>query len=521
MTNRLGLSTSNLNFEEERSRCLRERVLFEDQEFPAEFNSLFPHDIPEKCRFLTEETVEWLRPAEIVTNGKPEFISEGTSRFDVNQGVIGDCYMLAVATKLAMFEELFYRVVPADQSFTRNYAGIFHFKFWDINTWAWVDVVIDDRLPTFFGRMIFARSSDENEFWSVLMEKAYAKFHGSYRAIISGPIDRALREFTGASAEVYLNKESSKESLFSVIKLSLQMRSMVACGVAEPERMSAMIAAKGLFNRHAYSVTAVSKVHQEDDGEVKLLRIRNPHGNASEWDGPWGDKSEKWDGVQEQDRKKLQKKDDGEFWISLDDFVNEFTFTEICTPCPEGMDEEGVCPVTGEKTCGIIDPKWQFAYHDGDWCPSLLFFNQEVSLLDYPQYLLHLPESGKENLAEGQYNVVATMMIKYRPDEEPRHVDRNIDIYRCNGFASHRIGRHDEYDLLPVSCRSIATDEEVTARASLEPGFYLITLSSFPIKEDIVFLLRILVDADFSLWDLRSGQAEPIATNKSEHVLRK
>lgn len=165
----------------------------------------------------------------------PKFINDGTSRFDVAQGSLGDCWFLASIATLSMCDALLYRVVPQDQSFDKKeYAGIFHFRFW--NYGQWLDVVIDDRLPTRDGQLISLHSRDRQEFWSALLEKAYAKLNGSYDALDGGWESEALEDMTGGLAETdevakYGENEEKKKELLDFITLALTMNSLIGVAI--------------------------------------------------------------------------------------------------------------------------------------------------------------------------------------------------------------------------------------------------------------------------------------------------
>lgn len=100
-----------------REKHSEKKTLFEDDEFPAKNSSLFYS--------ISDSKIKWLRPSEICKD--PEFKVKGYSRFDVQQGDLKNCWFMAAAANLTLNQKLLSRVVYDDNSFSENYAGIFHF----------------------------------------------------------------------------------------------------------------------------------------------------------------------------------------------------------------------------------------------------------------------------------------------------------------------------------------------------------------------------------------------------------
>ena len=74
------------------------------------------------------------------------------------------------------------------------------------------------------GKLIYLRSNSPNEFWAPLLEKAYAKFYGSYAAIEGGVSIDAAVDFTGGIPQIvkinHNMDEEEKQSLFHLLELS-------------------------------------------------------------------------------------------------------------------------------------------------------------------------------------------------------------------------------------------------------------------------------------------------------------
>ncbi|KAK5904761.1 hypothetical protein CesoFtcFv8_006293 [Champsocephalus esox] len=371
--------------------CLKSGKMFADPTFLAEQKSIgLPEDSDPK------KAIKWQRPKEISKNAV--FVEGTTGTTDICQGQLGNCWLLASLSCLTMHPKLFVKVVPPNQSLSKPYAGIFHFRFWQYG--EWVEVVVDDRLPVREGRLLFSYSHTRNEYWSALVEKAYAKLVGSYGSLKGGNISEGMEDFTGGIAYSLQVSSCTPRVLWRSLTAALSRGSLLSCFIQASSYLEiGKVTGNGLIKGHAYAITDTGKVMKASN-EMLLLRLRNPWGFI-EYRGPWSDKSKEWDDVvkEEKERIELKKKEDGEFWISVEDFHNQFDIVELCSLNPDNL-EEGITASPSSPASLSI---WNISEHEGFWVTGSTAggsrrYNR--SFWKNPQYQLFLTEQDQPQLED-------------------------------------------------------------------------------------------------------------------------
>ncbi|XP_078130205.1 calpain-3b isoform X1 [Sander vitreus] len=467
-------------FLELRDKYVTKKVVFEDPLFPADDSSLFYSHKPSM-------KIEWKRPSEICEN--PQFIIDGANRTDICQGELGDCWLLAAIACLTVNEKLLYRVIPPDQSFTDNYAGIFHFQFWRYG--EWIDVVVDDRIPTCKNQLVFTKSFRKNEFWSALLEKAYAKLHGSYEALKGGNTLEAMEDFTGGVTEFFELSEAPKD-LYNIMSKALERGSLMGCSIdilsaTEMETRTE----QGLVRGHAYSIIGLAECDEvAKDTRIRLIRLRNPWGWVL-WKGPWSANSKEWSTISTADKGNLKKQtvEESEFWMSFDDFQRNFTKLEMCNLTPDTLQ-------------GDERHSWTVSVNEGRWVRGSSAGgcrNFPHTFWTNPQYRLKLYEED-DDPEDGQATCTVVVALMQKGRRMQRHQGAK---FLTIGFSIYEVPKEmcgqDQhlqkdfflYTASKAKCKTYINLREVTERFQLPPGEYVIIPTTFEAHQEGEFILRV------------------------------
>jgi hypothetical protein len=224
----------------------------------------------------------------------------------------------------------------------------------------WIPLVVDDLFPTLKEDMwtnenkgiATAHSKEVKELWVSLIEKAFAKYYGSYAAIEQGYVHHALSDMTGCEGEcLSLNgyaRGPKKRVLWDMLMRYRKNGYIIGAGTGSSAMADKGIIEMGIVFDAAYTIYDVRQV----DGH-QLIKLRNPPGDHEEWKGDWSDESTLWS-------RRLKKKlgwtnaDDNTFWMAFDDFCNVFRDLYICKWYDKAKWQEttmtGMWQKTAEKT---------------------------------------------------------------------------------------------------------------------------------------------------------------------------
>ena len=249
--------------------------------------------------------VEWKRPDEIVSN--PKFVKEGISKFDINQGGVGNCWAMCAIANLAstikthpyIMEQIF----DHSQSFEDG-NHMFTFKFFKNGEWR--EVTVDDYLPVhpMSKKLLFCSSKDSEEFWPCLLEKAYAKFKGSYADLNFGWMSVAFNDMTG---DEWKEIGDFHDMYYDVADYITSHGLVLAATKGQGEEDFGSI---GIYSGHAYSITGFGG----DVLQGKCVRLRNPWGSG-EYLGS--------------EANILNDKEDGEFVLKWNTFCQYFSYLTV------------------------------------------------------------------------------------------------------------------------------------------------------------------------------------------------
>jgi len=461
--------------------------------------------------------VEWRRAGDLSPDPGPRLVKDGVGRHDVVQGKLGNCWFVAAASVLAGVEKLWERVVPDaedqdwDPAQPGKYSGVFRFQFWRFG--RWMEVLVDDLIPTRDGVPVFTHSKDTGEYWGALLEKAYAKLHGSYEGLDGGNLSDALVDFTGGVAELLplhtdngqlkYKDDEARQELFQRIYQEVGDHALVCAAIRCSNGSREERTETGLVKGHAYGVTALRKVPIGSTGlstlfkgreKIALVRLRNPWGEK-EWNGAFSDRSREWNSISEKERDKLGlvTSDDGEFWMPWEDFVTQFTDLSINHLINTSL-------FSFSKT-------WKEFTKVGKWmkpCSAGGCLNHPDTFLRNPQFRFDVTAKGEEDEEE----VILQLTQK---DEGTIPIERQklvIGLHLMSVEGNRRYRIHQQLTGSDVGSSDYIRSRHVFFRARLRSGRYVAVPTTFNPGEEGEFLIRLYGDEVNGLTEMRDDEPQ-------------
>uniref|UniRef100_H3DCW3 Calpain 10 n=1 Tax=Tetraodon nigroviridis TaxID=99883 RepID=H3DCW3_TETNG len=478
--------------------------LFEDPAFPSDDASVVS-DGSTPIGGL-RGALTWLRPQEICE--APALFPGDTNSAQPKQGLLGDCWFLCACSFLVKNKHLLEKVMPPDQPQwgDSRYRGSFQFCFWQQGLWT--EVVIDDRLPCVQASLCFSQCQSPTVFWVALLEKAYAKLHGSYEQLWAGQVSEAVVDVTGGLAErwslgdsgleVEQRPEQDSDQVRGRRRLDLRHLSSLKdqCAIScSTHRGSEGAAEVGQY--HAMTVMGWQDVRTVSGSKVLLLRIRNPWGRSC-WGGTWTQGGVGWESVDHSSSLELQSRlADGEFWLDETEFRSQFE--DITVGYPSSVEGHLKSIYTGN----LLRHRHQLA---GRWTKghSAGGSRNSSSYGSNPKFWLKACDSGEVVLSLFQHRKWSdtekrsqSPLTDRRTPKHERYQAIALHMWQVEKKRFNLSRLLNKPPCASTNCH--VYEREVILWCELEPGNYLVIPSTYQPGAEALFLIRVFSSSPMSL----------------------
>jgi Ca2+-binding EF-hand superfamily protein len=462
------------------------------------------------------------------------FFKDHISSNDVIQGSLANCWFIGALSVLATRDELVRgsvqdlsesRQIDASSAlglFKGVYPPMFHFlsrfglfviRFFKEFSWRYV--IIDSRVPMCRSagelKFVFGQCSDSSELWVPLIEKAYAKLHGSYESLNNGLIDDALVDLTGLAADRILVFAQEPENLWKNLKMLMESGSLLGCSIESKESHTEVVVdgeASGLLSRHAYGIIDLFEINNPAAPKKRhrLLRIRNPWGQR-EWKGKWSSDDDKLKSnisllknflksrSQDEDFDPLNA-NDGTFLMSFKDWRSIFTTLFSCVDFPDHW--------SGLRMSG----SWTESSSGG--VPSSKSSKELKSWSKNPQFILTLEENSEVFISLSQKDA--------RFSKEAFPFKKSL-FYICFSVMKlepneSKLSEFDEFRIVKLS--KLRLHREVHLRTVLSSGRYCIVPATKKFGQFGDFSLSVYFSCNKSKVSLSLGSANALVIQEEE-----
>jgi calpain family cysteine protease len=199
----------------------------------------------------------------------------GPSPDDVNQGAIGDCYLLAALAAVAKANPKLIESMITDKGDGTYDVTLYADKGWFSKDLQPVVVNVTGTFPMDSkGDPLYGHSGDPTELWVMIIEKAYAKLKGGYKKIVGGFGGPAMEAITGKPSIRYPLDDYDETALASIFETLLIEGYAITAAADWAFFESTKDAAKkdvGMHFNHEYTVVGFDK-------KAKTVDLRNPWG---------------------------------------------------------------------------------------------------------------------------------------------------------------------------------------------------------------------------------------------------